>query len=504
MPNGPGAGRLQALGARLGIDLDPDAAAFFAEQIDATLRTYYLPLDAMSDEQPPVRYPRSSGYRPAPEDNPFNAWYWRTEIAGAPDGPLAGRTIAVKDNVAVAGVPMMNGASTLQGYVPEFDATVVERVLDAGATIMGKSNCEYFCYSGSSHTNALGQTHNPWRHGFSTGGSSSGSAALVAGGVVDMAIGGDQGGSIRVPCSFCGLYGMKATYGLVPYTGAMVVETMLDHLGPMTASVADNALLLEVMAGSDELDPRQRPMRSGGYVESLGASPTGLRIGIVTEGFGHPHSDVEVDDIVRRAADGLSGLGTDVIELSVPEHRLGMSAWIPIAVEGVISALFDQTGCTTGAPGFQPTSLVDRHRATLHNGNEFPDILKLAVLMARYLIDDYGMHYYARAQNVVRRLRGAYDHALAAVDLLVLPTSPTKAHALPDPNGTREDLLAPGFDPITNSAPFNATGHPAMTVPVGLSDGLPVGMMIVGAHAREPDIYRLAHAIEELGDWRST
>ncbi|MGI9051484.1 MAG: amidase [Ilumatobacteraceae bacterium] len=503
MPNGPGAGRLQSIGAAVGIDLERDAAEFFAEQIDQTLRTYYRPLESMSDEPPPVRFARTPGFRPAPPDNPFNAWYWRTEIHGNDDGPLAGRTVAVKDNIAVAGVPMMNGASTLEGYVPEFDATVVDRLLEAGATITGKSNCEYFCFSGSSHTNALGQTHNPWKHGYSTGGSSSGSAALVAGGIADLAIGGDQGGSVRVPSSFCGLYGMKPTYGLVPYTGAMAVETMLDHLGPMTSSVADNALLLDVLAGPDGLDPRQRPMPTGGYLDALGGSVDGVRVGILTEGFGHDHSEGDVDEMVRRAAENLTKLGVEVTEVSVPEHRVGMSAWIPIAVEGVISQLFDQTGCTTGAPGFQPTSLIDRHRATMGNGNEFPDILKMAVLMGRYLIDDYGMHYYARAQNVVRRLRAAYDGALSGVDLLVLPTSPTKAHALPDVDADRKGLLAPGFAPITNAAPFNPTEHPALSVPVGLSDGLPVGMMIVGPHAGEREIYRLAHSIEQAGDWRT-
>jgi amidase len=168
----------------------------------------------------------------------------------------------------------------------------------------------------------------------------------------------------------------------------------------------------------------------------------------------------------------------------------------------VISALVDQTGCTTGLGGFTATSLVDRHRAGIRNGNELPDILRMAVLMARHLVDEVGMRYYARAHNVVRRLRAAYDEALGRVDLLVLPTSPAKAHRLPVPGSSREDLLAPGFSPITNSAPFNPTGHPAMSVPVGLSDGLPVGMMIVGSHGHERDIYRLAHAIEQAGDWR--
>ena len=247
-------------------------------------------------------------------------------------------------------------------------------------------------------------------------------------------------------------------------------------------------------------------MRTGGYVNALRSSATGLRVGILTEGFGHGHSDPAVDDMVRKAAHALEGLGTEVSEVSevsVPEHRIGLSAWLPIAVEGVISALIDQTGCTTGAPGLQPTSLIDHHRVTVRNGSEFPDILKMATLMARYLIDDYGMHYYARAQNVARRVRAAYDDALRRVDLLVLPTSPTTAHPLPGPNASREELLAPGFDPITNSAPFNVTGHPAMSVPIGLSDGLPVGMMIVGAHAAEEQIYRLAHAVEQRGDWRT-
>ena len=503
MLRGPTPDRVRKIGDALGIDLDLEAAEYYAQSIDETLREYYRPLDALGDSPPPVTVPRTSGFRPPADENPFNAWYWRTDIRGADDGLLAGRTIAVKDNIAVADVPMMNGASILQGYVPEFDATVVTRVLEAGATILGKSNCEYLCFSGSSHTNALGPTHNPWRKGFSTGGSSSGSAALVAGEVVDMAIGGDQGGSVREPSSFCGIYGMKPTHGLVPYTGAMTVEPILDHLGPMTQSVADNALLLEVLAGPDGLDPRQYPLPLGGYVDALSTSPQGLRVGILTEGFGHPHSEPDVDEVVRRAALGLAALGIDVSDVSVPEHRLGMSAWIPIAVEGVISALVDQSACPTGTHGFGMTSLVDAFHRGLRRSNEFPYILQMAVLMARYLTEEVGMHYYARALNVTRQLRAAYERALEGVDLLVLPTAPTKAHKLPEPDTSREEHMAPGFAPITNTAPFNPTGFPAMSVPVALSDGLPVGLMIVGRHGAERDIYRLAHAIEQASDWRT-
>jgi amidase len=168
---------------------------------------------------------------PAADGNELGAWYVTTEIAGAGAGPLAGRRVAVKDNIAVAGVPMMNGSATVEGYVPRRDATVVTRLLAAGATIAGKAVCEDLCFSGGSHTSRTGPVRNPWDRSRSAGGSSSGSAALVAAGQADLALGGDQGGSIRIPSSFCGTVGHKPTYGLVPYTGAFPIENTLDHLG---------------------------------------------------------------------------------------------------------------------------------------------------------------------------------------------------------------------------------------------------------------------------------
>src|SRR5436309_5519932 len=245
----------------------------------------YEAVDAMPDYIPAVKYPRTPGYHPEPAENKHNAWYVKTTIKGAPSGKLAGKTIALKDNVCLAGVPMMNGASTLEGYVPEVDATIVTRMLDAGGTIVGKAHCEYFCFSGGSHTCAAGPVQNPRKPGYSAGGSSSGSAVLVAAGEVDMAIGGDQGGSIRIPSSYCGIYGMKPTHGLVPYTGIMPIEVTLDHTGPMTATVADNALLLDVIAGPDGLDPRQYATRTASYTQGLGQGAKGMRIGVVQEGF---------------------------------------------------------------------------------------------------------------------------------------------------------------------------------------------------------------------------
>src|SRR6195256_6266735 len=285
---------LKAVGRQLGMNLSDADVAFFLETMGGNVAAYHA-IEAMVDPMPPVKYPRTPGYRPEGAENKYNAWYYKSEVQGAPAGKLRGKRIALKDNVCLAGVPMMNGASTLEIYVPDVDATIVTRMLDAGGTIVGKVHCEYFCFSGGSHTNATGPVHNPHKMGYSAGGSSSGSGVVVATGEADMAIGGDQGGSIRIPSSFCGIYGMKGTFGLVPYTGVMPIEITIDHTGPMTRNVRDNALLLEVLAGEDGLDPRQNAPKVAKYTEALEGGVRGLRIGIVKEGFGLPSSERDVD-----------------------------------------------------------------------------------------------------------------------------------------------------------------------------------------------------------------
>ncbi|MEW6635946.1 MAG: amidase family protein, partial [Actinomycetota bacterium] len=243
----PDTQQLREIAQRFGLHLDEQDARSFLGLIGGTLASYRR-LDQLTEPALPVRYPRSGGRRPEPEENPLGAWYWRCSIKGADGGPLSGKRVAIKDNVCVAGIPMMNGSSTLEGYVPEFDATIVTRILDAGGEIAGKAVCEHLCFSGGSHTSDTGPVLNPHDHSRSAGGSSSGSAALVASGEVEMAIGGDQGGSIRIPASWCGIYGLKPTYGLVPYTGVFPIELTLDHTGPMAATVSDVALLLEAIA----------------------------------------------------------------------------------------------------------------------------------------------------------------------------------------------------------------------------------------------------------------
>jgi amidase len=229
----PTPSQLREVASEVGLDLTDADVTSFIELMRPSVAAYNV-VDAMPDNLPPVRYPRTPGYRPTSEENAHNAWYVKTKVDGAPSGKLRGKTVALKDNIMLAGVPMMNGSATLEGYMPNIDATVVQRILDAGGTIVGKAHCEAFCLSGGSHTNAVGPVHNPHRMGYSAGGSSSGSGALVALGEADMALGGDQGGSIRIPSSFCGIYGMKPTHGLVPYTGIMPIEIYVDHTGPMT------------------------------------------------------------------------------------------------------------------------------------------------------------------------------------------------------------------------------------------------------------------------------
>ncbi len=494
----PTVAQVRALADDLGFTLsDADAQSFLG--LMAGSFAAYDAVAAMPDHVPAVKYPRTPGYRPEGAENRYNAWYVKTTVKGTQTGKLAGKTIVLKDNVCLAGVPMMNGASTLEGYVPDVDATIVTRMLDAGGTIVGKAHCEYFCFSGGSHTCAAGPVHNPRKPGYSAGGSSSGSAALVAAGEVDMAIGGDQGGSIRIPASYCGIYGMKPTHGLVPYTGIMPIELTLDHSGPMTATVADNALLLEVLAGADGLDPRQYAPRTAPYTEALGRGVDGLRIGLVKEGFGHHNSEKDVDARVRSAAAVFGKLGAKVGEVSVPMHAMGPAIWSPIALEGATELMMKGNGFGTNWRGLYVTSLIDAHSAWRHRADELSDTLKLSMLLGHYFVKHHRGHFYAKAQNLSRKLRDAYDAALADFDVLVMPTLPLKATPLPPADAPREVSIQRAFEMISNTAPFDATGHPAMSVPCGQSDGLPIGLMLIGKHWEESTIYRAAHAFEQAG-----
>jgi amidase len=491
---------LREAAERLGMRPSEDYLDAVAEII-TPLADAYATLDATPDELPPVKYPQREFYRPPPAENPYGAWYVKTAIKGKPGGKLAGRRIALKDNICLAGVPMMIGAQLLDGYVPEVDATVVERILDAGGEIAGKAVCEYFCVSGGSHTSSTGPVHNPRKRGYSAGGSSSGSAALVAAGEVGMAMGGDQAGSIRIPASHCGIVGLKPTFGLVPYTGIGLLEITIDTCGPMTATVADNALLLEVIAGPDGLDTRQRGVPAGRYTAALAGGVQGLRIAVVKEGFAHPNSESDVDAHVREAAQRFAKLGALVEEVSVPTHALGFPVWAAIRGDAACVMLLEMNGAGIGHEGLYVTSLIERAMGWRKRADEFADTLKIASIFSRHTLDRYGGHFYAKAQNLRRRVRAGYDAVLASHDLLLLPTVPMKATPIPGKDATPQEITRRSWEPTRNTCPFNVTGHPAISLPCGMEDGRPIGLMLVGSHYAEETIYRAAAAFERSGDW---
>src|SRR5438552_3756703 len=482
-----------------GLDASAEDLASFRNLMDGVLASYRR-LDQFAEPTLPVKYPRNAGYRPPASENRLNAWYWKCSIKGATSGPLAGKKIAIKDNVCVAGIPMMNGSNVLEGYVPDVDATIVTRILDAGGEIVGKSVCEHLCFSGGSHTSDTGPVLNPHDPKRSAGGSSSGSAALVVARECDMAIGGDQGGSIRIPSSYSGAVGLKPTYGLVPYTGVFPIELTLDHTGPIARTAADCALLLEAIAGADGLDPRQSgAVRTEAYTKKLPGDVHGLRIGFVPEGFGWPNSEPDVDKMVLDAAQRLTRAGATVTEVSVPLHRDGIHIWNAIAVEGATMLMVSGNSMGTNWKGHYTTSLLDFYgRSRRARANDLSETVKLVILLGQYMQDNYQGRYYAKAQNLARVLRAAYDEAFKQVDLLVMPTTPMKATPIPPPNASREEYVARALEMIANTCPFDVTGHPAITVPCGMSDGLPVGMMLIGRQWEDGTVLRAAHAFEQL------
>ncbi len=385
-------------------------------------------------------------------------------------------------------------------YDPNFDATVVERILDAAGTILGKAACENLCFSGGSHTCATGPILNPWNTRRSAGGSSGGSAALVAAGEIDLAVGGDQGGSIRIPASFCGIVGHKPTHGLVPYTGAFPIETTLDHLGPMAATVGGVALLLEVIAGADGLDPRQPPeVRSEPYSRLVEARGETLRIGVLQEGFGWPErSEPEVDDAVRDAAAKLDAGGAKVTTVSVPLHRSGLDIWNPIAVEGAVALMLRGRGAGWNSYGPQDEAARAFFGAALETGaRHLSPTVKLVWLFGEAMDRRHRGVHYARARNLAYRLRAAYDEALSKVDLLLLPTVPMRATVIPEPTAPLDEYLGRALEMVQNTAPFDVTGHPAVSVPCGSSE-LPFGMMLVRRRWDDLTVLRGARLFESL------
>jgi amidase len=513
--------QIRELADEMGLDLTDADVESYIGLLQGNVDAYNV-VDAMPDNLPPVKYPRTPGYHPRGEENQYNAWYVKTEVKGASQGKLQGKTVVLKDNVMLAGVPMMNGSSLLEGYVPDIDATIVTRLLDAGATIVGKAHCENLSASGGSHTNSKGPVHNPHKREYSAGGSSSGSAVLVAAGEVDLAIGGDQGGSIRHPAACCGIYGMKPTYGLVPYTGIWSGAVYVDHTGPLTNNVEDNALMLEVIAGVDGYDPRQSNVKTQRYTEALQGKDglKGMKIAVVKEGYymqenGAAHGSMglsisqplrrapaekDVDEKVKAAAAALKSLGATVEEVSIPMHLVGSAIAAPILIQGGDGTYWGSAYGRSNSDLYE-NSLMDHCRNWRNRANELPENAKLVFMFSTYIRKYYGDRYYGKAINLSRLLRAAYDKVLDDYDLLAMPTT-IKAQPMPAPEASREEYVKGCVPYHANTCPFNLTHHPAMAIPCGMSEGLPISLMLIGKHFDESTIYQAAHGFQEGTDWK--
>jgi amidase len=478
---------------------DEEVAAF-----QSLLPGMFAALEALEQAPsnlPPIKYrERDPGCRPGREQDPLNAIVRRCSVKGAKSGKLAGKRLGIKDNVCIAGIPMTCASLVLDGYVPNIDATIITRILDAGGEITAVLNMDNFAFSGGGDTSAYGPTRNPHNPEHLAGGSSGGSGAALYYNDIDLTIGGDQGGSIRIPSSWCGVVGLKPTHSLVPYTGIVGIDATFDHTGPMGRTVADVALLLEVIAGKDPMDPRQYDVPVQPYTQALGKDIRGVRIGVLREGFGTPGFDPEVDAKVRTAIQSLRELGAQVQEVSVPAHlEAGGIIWALLA-EGM-AALVYGNGVGYHWSGLYNESLANAMGKSIQaQGQDLPAQIKFTVMIGTYLNRVYHGRLYAKAQNQRRSLRAAYDRALDQVDVLVTPTTPMTAHRYV-PNLGLSELIGHGWNMLANTAPFDMTGHPSLNVPCGKSNGLPVGMMLTGRHFDDATLFRVAHAFEQQTPW---
>ncbi len=459
---------------------------------------------------------RDPGYRPTEQEDPLNVFIRKCWVPGAEQGPLTGKTIGLKDHISVAGVPLTLGSHFMDGYIPDFDATLTTRLLAAGGTIVGKMNMEDFSFGGPglSGIGDFGRPLNPHQPAHVTGGSSSGSAAAVAAGLVDITFGGDQGGSIRLPAAWSGTVGLMATHGLIPHTGVFGLDPTIDYVGPLTRTIEDLALVLECVAGPDGYDPRQMhlPAQLPRYTQALSRGTDGITIGILSEGFGFPGSELEVEHTVREALATLERSGVRLTHVSVPLHEKAMLALLPIFFEGG-KHMFDTNLGGSFAKSYYPSSMISTFgRFKQSHGHELPLNYKLNLMVGAYLTRFTHGRLYAKAQNVRPTFVKQYNEALAQVDVLAMPTLPMKAPVYRKPHNYEEAIEHTLFGGelgmdlglvVRNTAPFNLTGHPAMSIPCGKVDGLPIGLMLVAPYFREDLLLQVAAAYQSLVDWAS-
>ena len=429
----------------------------------------------------------------------LNAYITEERIEGADDGPLAGKTVAVKDNISTEGVETTCGSRMLEGYVPPYDATVVERLKDAGATINGKANMDEFGMGTTTETSHFGATLNPVDTDRVPGGSSGGSAAAVAAGEADLALGSDTGGSVRAPAAFCGVVGIKPTYGLVSRYGLVAYANSLEQIGPIAPTVEEAASLLDVIAGSDPRDATTvEEGDDSNYAAAADGDVEGMTIGIPSELI--EGADEAVVETFRDAIDELEAQGAETVEVSMPSVEKAVAAYYVIAMSEASSNLARFDGTRYGLNAVEAGEYDDLSDAG--NWNEafatareegFGEEVKRRILLGTFALSaGYHDKYYAKAQDARAWIKQDFDESLEQADVLASPTMPVPpfelGEGLEDP---RTMYLADA-----NTVPVNLADLPAISVPAGEADGLPVGLQFVGPKYGEETIVRAASALE--------
>ncbi len=413
--------------------------------------------------------------------------------AGHDPGRLAGVPVALKDLLCTRGVPTTCSSRILAGWVPPYDATVVRKLSDAGAVFIGKTNMDEFAMGSSTEHSAFGPTRNPHCLGRVPGGSSGGSAAAVAAGFAPLALGSDTGGSIRQPAALCGVVGAKPTYGMVSRYGLVAFASSLDQIGPFAVTVADAALLMDVISGHDELDSTSLPGHHPPVSAHLGRGVEGLRVGLIAELAGVEGIASDVVARVGEASEALTAAGAKVEEISVPAVRYGLSAYYMIAPAEASSNLARYDGVRYGlrVPG---ADITEMYMATRAAG--FGPEVKRRIMLGTYALSaGYYDAYYGKAQKVRTLIIRDFEEAYRSFDVLLSPTAPTTAFAL---GAKTSDPLAMYLSDVC-TIPSNLAGHPAVSVPFGTGDdGLPVGVQVLAPALGEPLMFQVAQVLEAM------
>ncbi|MDB4336612.1 Asp-tRNA(Asn)/Glu-tRNA(Gln) amidotransferase subunit GatA [Synechococcus sp. AH-603-M21] len=410
--------------------------------------------------------------------------------------PLAGVPIAIKDNLCTKGIRTTCSSRMLESFVPPYESTVTARLWRSGAVLIGKTNLDEFAMGGSTETSAFGPTANPWNTEHVPGGSSGGSAAAVAAGECMASLGSDTGGSIRQPASFCGVVGLKPTYGRVSRYGLVAFASSLDQVGPFATSVSDAAELLQAIAGEDPRDSTCLKAPVPDYRERLGRSVSGLRIGVVRECFDQDGLDPQVKASVLAAADLLQSLGAELVDVSCPRFNDGIATYYVIAPSEASANLARYDGVKYGFRADDASSLAAMTARSRAEG--FGSEVQRRILIGTYALSaGYVDAYYRKAQQVRTLIRRDFETAFASVDVLLTPTAPSTAFAA---GAHADDPLAMYLADLL-TIPANLAGLPAINVPCGFdSAGLPIGVQLIGNVLEEPLLLQVAHQYEQSAD----